>query len=123
MGVFETPTSAKGRMLGAAVHPFLFGKMLAHNREGLFEDGQKPLGCRRLVSIQAEFRDPLSLLSDALLRFADMPAREFQKCFCETHEAYRNDARWRLQGKNTRCACGKRTASAGRGAPRPKRIG
>jgi hypothetical protein len=67
------------------VHSFFFGQTLAHDPNGLFKDDQKLLSRRRVVSIEAEFHDPLSLLSDALLPFAYVPAGEFQRCLGRIH--------------------------------------
>ena len=61
--------------------------MLAHNREALFEGGQSLFGVLRVVSIQAEFGDTPRLLSDALLPYMDVLAREFQRGFGGDHKA------------------------------------
>src|SRR3954451_19476966 len=61
--------------------------MLAHNREALFEGGQGLLGVLRAVAIQAEFGDAPRLLSDALLPYMDVLAREFQRGFGGDHKA------------------------------------
>ena len=60
--------------------------MLAHNREALFEGGQSLFGVLRVVSIQAEFGDTPRLLSDALLSYMNMLAREFQRGFGGNHK-------------------------------------
>jgi transposase len=60
--------------------------MLAHNREALFEGGQGLFGVLRVVSIQAEFGDTPRLLSDALLSYMNMLAREFQRGFGGNHK-------------------------------------
>jgi len=61
--------------------------MLAHNREALFEGGQGLFGVLRVVSIQAEFGDTPRLLSDALLPYMDVLAREFRRGFGGNHKA------------------------------------
>jgi hypothetical protein len=60
--------------------------MRAHNRKALFKDGQRLFGVLRVVSIQAEFGDTPRLLSDALLSYMNMFAREFQRGFGGNHE-------------------------------------
>jgi len=61
-----------------AVRPSFFGQGLAQNREGLFKEDQILLVGPGVVSIEAELRDPLSLLSDASFPFTEMPSRDLQ---------------------------------------------
>ena len=77
----------------------------------------------RRKPIAREFADQLALDLDALLRFTDTPAREFERCFTDSHAFIITRRRRNCRGKAPAGTTTRRRNGPGRkeGLPRPKR--